>query len=102
MGGVSNDAGVAFDFDGVRKGWRLYAGNKLLQRHEPGPYLKGGKRSVRRLCMAAKLGWGDLIVVAGRIEPETASWLTTEITGDEQPIMVEALVAFLDELGTSL
>lgn len=98
MGGVKDDYGAAFDFDGSRKGWRLFHGHGLLGVHNPSPYLNGGKRALKRLCGGARRsGWEGLMAQARLFAPEAETWLA-ELAEQRREPMVTALRALASEL----
>ena len=55
MGGLSDNAGVWWDHDGGRMGWRLGVGIGIRRYHNPGPWVdRDGREGIRpgslRLC----------------------------------------------------
>ena len=93
MGGVKENAGVWWDHDGVRMGWRLGAGISLHRLHNPGPWVERDRLKV--LCLAAEQGWAALVSAANEEERE---WLTSLALG-YRGRMVDALVGFGGEMG---
>lgn len=92
-GGVSDNAGVWWDHDGGRMGWRLGAGISLQRHHNPGPWTDRDR--LKALSLAAAQGWQALVKAANEEERE---WLTALAVG-YRGRMVEALVGFRVEMG---
>ena len=93
MGGVQDNAGVWWDHDGGRMGWRLGVGIGIRRYHNPGPWVDRDRLKV--LALAAGQGWPALVSAANAEEHE---WLTS-LALVYRGRMVDALVGFRVEMG---
>lgn len=93
MGGVSDNAGVWWDHDGGRMGWRLGVGIGIRRYHNPGPWLDRDRLKI--LTQAARQGWEALVQAANAEECDWLCALAVVYRGR----MVAALVGFGVEMG---